>query len=162
MTARQNHGGEKGREASDLEQGSAPGQPLDVDLGTSEPIRRSRNRSEIVTIWWRDIPTQVNGISGTQIAKQPLSHRFLWAAQRAAKKADLMDSHAFTRQTRRTTVGFDPSKDNLAETVATEAQRLELEYSDDLLTRLVEAGGLAKDAPPSARPRLRIVRTTEN
>jgi hypothetical protein len=136
--------------------------PALVGDGTSgQPSRRSRNRSEIVTIWWRDIPTQVNGINGTQIDKQPLSHRFLWAAQRAAKKADLMDSHSFTRQTRRTAVPFDPSSGELSEVAALEAQRLELLYSDDLLTRLVEAGGLAENAPTTARPRLRIVRPGE-
>lgn len=129
--------------------------------GSGKSSRRSRNRSEIVTIWWRDIPTQVNGISGAQIDKQPLSHRFLWAAQRAAKKADLMDSHSFTRQTRRTSTPFDPSAGELAEVVALEAQRLELHYSDDLLTRLVEAGGQAKDTTPTARPRLRIVRASD-
>lgn len=126
--------------------------------GSGESSRRSRNRSEIVTIWWRDIPTQVNGVSGTQIDKQPLSHRFLWAAQRAAKKADLMDSHSFTRQTRRTSTPFEATDGNLADVVALEAQRLELQYSDDLLVRLVEAGGLAKDTAPISRPRLRIVR----
>jgi Virulence factor len=123
--------------------------------------RRSRNRSEVVTIWWRDIPTQVNGLSGTQIEKQPLSHRFLWAAQRAAKKADLLDSHAFTRQTRRTSTPFDPLDGSLDEVVSLEAQRLELLYTDDLLTRLVEAGGLAKNTALTARPRLRVVRQTE-
>jgi Virulence factor len=124
--------------------------------------RRSRNRSEIVTIWWRDIPTQVNGLSGTQIEKQPLSHRFLWAAQRAAKKADLMDSHSFTRQTRRSSVPFDPSVGAIADIVAQEAERLELLYTDDLLTRLVEAGGVAEDTAPFARPRLRVVRPADS
>ncbi len=132
-----------------------------VKSGSGKSSRRSRNRSEIVTIWWRDIPTQVNGVSGTQIDKQPLSHRFLWAAQRAAKKADLMDSHSFTRQTRRTSTPFEATDGNLGDVVALEAQRLELHYSDDLLVRLVEAGGLAKDTAPTSRPRLRIVRAVD-
>jgi hypothetical protein len=132
---------------------------LEKNVGASS--RRSRNRSEIVTIWWRDIPTHVNGLSGPLIEKQPLSHRFLWAAQRAAKKADLLDSHAFTRQTRRTSTPFDPVDGNLSDVVSLEAQRLELHYTDDLLTRLVEAGGLAKDTAAFARPRLRVVRHTE-
>jgi hypothetical protein len=127
----------------------------------SKSSRRPRNRSELVTIWWRDIPTQVNAVFGVQIEKQPLSHRFLWSAQRAAKKADLLDSHAFTRQTRRTSTLIDPSTTNLGELVALEAQRLELLYTDDLLTRLVEAGGLAKDTATAARPRLRVVREVE-
>ena len=123
--------------------------------------RRSRNRSEVVTIWWRDIPTQVNGLSGTQIEKQPLSHRFLWAAQRAAKKADLLDSHSFTRQTRRTSTPFDPAEGSLSDAVLLEAHRLESHYTDDLLTRLVEAGGLAKNTAAQARPRLRVVLPTD-
>jgi Virulence factor len=134
-----------------------PGRPPQ----SGQSSRRSRNRSEIVTIWWRDIPTQVNGINGTQIDKQPLSHRFLWAAQRAAKKADLMDSHSFTRQTHRTSAPFDPSAGMLSEVAAREAQRLELLYTDDLLTRLVEAGGLAENTQATSRPRLRIVPPSE-
>jgi Virulence factor len=136
------------------------GETQNLDTAEESP-RRSRNRSEIVTIWWRDIPTQVNGVSGAQIEKQPLSHRFLWAAQRAAKKADLMDSHSFTRQTRRTSAPFEPSDGALADVVAHEAERLELHYTDDLLTRLVEAGGLAENTAPFPRPRLRIVRPTD-
>lgn len=132
-----------------------------INAASGEPSRRPRNRSEIVIIWWRDIPTQVNGVNGTQIEKQPLSHRFLWSAQRAAKKADLLDSHAFTRQTRRTSTPIDPSNTNLGELVALEAQRLELLYTDDLLTRLVEAGGLAKNTATAPRPRLRVVREIE-
>jgi Virulence factor len=143
---------------------SGPGTNLEKSgPGTNleKSSRRSRNRSEIVTIWWRDIPTQVNGLSGPQIEKQPLSHRFLWAAQRAAKKADLLDSHAFTRQTRRTSTPFDPVDDSLSDAVSLEAQRLELHYTDDLLTRLVEAGGLAKNTAAVARPRLRVVPQAE-
>jgi hypothetical protein len=123
----------------------------------STPGRRARNRCEIVTIWWRDIPTQVNGVNGTLIEKYQLSHRFLWSAQRAAKKADLMDAHSFTEQSRRTSVPFDPASSDLLATVMAEAAQLEELYDDDRLTRLVEAGGLASDAAPYARPRLRIV-----
>jgi Virulence factor len=140
-----------------------PGHPVQPGQSaqSAQSSRRLRNRSEIVTIWWRDIPTQVNGIHGTQIDKQPLSHRFLWAAQRAAKKADLMDSHSFTRQTRRTSAPFDPSAGVLSEVAAREAQRLEMLYTDDLLTRLVEAGGLAENTQATSRPRLHIVRPSE-
>ncbi len=73
-----------------------------------------------------------------------------------------MDSHSFTRQTRRTSAPFDSGAGNLADVVALEAQRLELLYSDDLLIRLVEAGGLAKDTAPTSRPRLRIIRPGES
>jgi Virulence factor len=123
----------------------------------STPGRRARNRCEVVTIWWRDIPTQVNGVNGSQIEKYQLSHRFLWSAQRAAKKADLMDAHSFTEQSRRTAVTFDPSSGDLFAAVEAEAARLEDLYDDDKLTTLVEAGGLAADAAPQPRPRLRIV-----
>lgn len=72
-----------------------------------------------------------------------------------------MDSHSFTRQTRRTSTPFEATDGNLGDVVALEAQRLELHYSDDLLVRLVEAGGLAKDTAPTSRPRLRIVRAVD-
>jgi Virulence factor len=121
--------------------------------------RRPRSRSEIVTIWWRDIPTQVNGVNGAQIEKCQLSHRFLWAAQRAAKKADLMDSHSFTAQTRRTETKFDPSSGELHDIVWAEAARIEGLYDDQRLAALVEAGGIAANAPAHPRPRLRIIRS---
>jgi Virulence factor len=127
----------------------------------STPGRRARNRCEVVTIWWRDIPTQVNGVNGSQIEKYQLSHRFLWSAQRAAKKADLMDAHSFTEQSRRTAVTFDPASGDLLAAVEAEAARLEDLYDDDKLTILVEAGGLAVDAAPQPRPRLRIVAPQE-
>ena len=121
--------------------------------------RRERNRCEIVTIWWRDIPTQVNGVNGAQIEKYQLSHRFLWSAQRAAKKADLMDAHSFTEQSRRTAVPFDPASGKLLDVVWAEAARLEALYDDDRLAALVEAGGLASHAAAHPRPRLRIIRS---
>ena len=124
----------------------------------SPPNRRVRNRCEIVTIWWRDIPTQVNGVNGAQIEKYQLSHRFLWSAQRAAKKADLMDAHSFTEQSRRTSVPLDPSSGELLDLVWAEAARLEALYDNVRLAALVEAGGLAAYAPEHPRPRLRIVK----
>ena len=126
-----------------------------------ESPRRSRNRSEIVTIWWRDIPTQVNGVDGAQIEKHQLSHRFLWSAQRAAKKADLMDAHTFTEQLRRTTRKFDPSDGELSAVVASEAARLEALYDDDRLTTLVESGGIAANAPDRPRKRITLVKPTD-
>jgi hypothetical protein len=100
--------------------------------------RRSRSRDEVVTIWWRDIPAQVNGGS----EKRRLDARFQHAIDRAAIVAGLAGAHEYTRQWRREATQPDGPVDAAAIDRATE---LDAAYPQDRLDALARRGGLDTD-----------------
>ena len=107
--------------------------------------RRERRGGEIVTIWWRDIPAQVNGQHGARREQNELPPRFRWAIERAAKRAGLTDVHEFTHQWRRTS---EPCPDgvDIADAAQAVAVRLVADHPEDRLRHLVRTGGLG-DGP---------------
>ncbi len=107
--------------------------------------RRERSGAQVVTIWWRDIPAQVNGQAGARREQVPFPRRFQWAIERAAKRAGLTDVHEFTRQWRRTTVAV-PEGQDVAALARAEAARLVARHPEEELRRLIRTGGLA-DGP---------------
>jgi hypothetical protein len=95
---------------------------------------------QLSIVYWRDIPAQVIARQGRQTAKRQLSPRFETAIDRAAMKAKLRDTDSYLAQWARGAPA-DCGEDLEAEAAAA-AERLERDYDDDRLARLVAAGGV--------------------
>jgi hypothetical protein len=109
--------------------------------------RRARQGPVLVTIWWRDIPAQVNAQDGSRREQRILPRRFQWAIERAAKRADLTDVHDFTAQWRRTE---QPCPGDLLAAAMAEAGRLEAAHPEERLRSLIRSGGV--DGGPELAP----------
>ena len=92
----------------------------------------------LTVIYWRDIPAQVTAEGNGTSARAQLSDRFQLAIDAAAMKAGLVDSGEYLEEWRRET---RPCGDDLEAEVAAEAERVEAEYSRDVLLALTRAGG---------------------
>lgn len=95
--------------------------------------------AKLVTIYWRDIPAQVNAQEGRTRHQLLLSARFQRATQRAAVVSRQKNAHDFVKHWRRTD---RPCGDNLEAEAAAEAARIEAAYPPERLAALVEAGGV--------------------
>lgn len=109
---------------------------------SSERQRRGRGGNEVVIIYWRDIPAQVNGQRGRERSQIVLPERFQRAVDRAKRKAKIYTAHEDIAQWRRQTVHVDDDPFAAAERVAAE---LEAEYTSQRLGRLAFVGGLEAD-----------------
>lgn len=98
--------------------------------------------SEVVTIFWRDIPAQVNGQVGRERHQVLLSAKFQRAVDRAKRKAGIVTADDDIAQWRRVSTRCDG---DVAAAAETEAARLEARYSREYLGRLAFAGGVAAD-----------------
>ena len=96
--------------------------------------------AQLVTIWWRDIPAQVNAQQGRSREKHVLADRFQVAIDRAAMVAEITTTDGYVKEWRRTSV---PLKGDPVEVAAAEAARLDAEYTREVLEQLVRSGGLA-------------------
>jgi Virulence factor len=103
--------------------------------------RRERGASEVVTIYWRDIPAQVNGQNGRERHQVLLSSKFQRAVDRAKRKAGIYTAEEDIAQWHRK---GEPCDDHV---LAAEAQAaaLEAEYSKEYLGKLAYAGGFVAD-----------------
>jgi hypothetical protein len=99
--------------------------------------RREPRGSEVVTIYWRDIPAQVNGQNGRERHQVLLSSKFQRAVDRAKRKAGIYTAEEDIAQWHRTSETCDDH------VLAAEAQAaaLEAEYSKEYLGKLAYAGG---------------------
>jgi hypothetical protein len=97
--------------------------------------------AQLIVVYWRDIPAQVIVKRGRAAAKRQLAERFEKAIDRAAMRANLRDTDSYLAQWRRA----DPVDcgDDLEAEAATAAERLEADYDEARLKRLVENGGNA-------------------
>ena len=97
-----------------------------------------RNVNELVIIMWRDIPAQVNGRLGAERHQIILPHRFQKAIDRAAMVAGKKTAQEYVGEWRRTShsIGGD-----VAECVATTAENIEREFTNERLNTLVTNGG---------------------
>ena len=95
--------------------------------------------AKLVTIYWRDVPAQVNAQNGRQRVSLLLPARFQRATQRAAVVSRQKNAHDFVRHWRRTD---KPCGDDLAAEAAAEVFRIEADYSPERLSALVDAGGV--------------------
>lgn len=103
--------------------------------------RRAAGGPEVVTIYWRDIPAQVNGQNGRDRHQLLLSSKFQRAVDRAKRKAGIYTADEDIAQWHRTSESCD---DHVAAAEARVAE-LEQEYSREYLGRLAYAGGFAAD-----------------
>ena len=99
--------------------------------------------AQLIVLYWRDIPAQVIVKRGREVAKRYLSERFEVAMAKAAMRAGLRDSDLFLSEWRKAEP--IPCGDDLEAEAQAAADRLELEYDDERLQRLVDAGGHAAD-----------------
>jgi len=109
--------------------------------------------ASLTVISWRDIPAQVIVKRGREASKVQLSQRFQEAVDRAAMRAGKGSSDAYLADWQRSAAR--PCGDDLEAEAAAEALRLEAQYTDEDLERLIRAKGLdenrgAADSAPSA------------
>lgn len=93
----------------------------------------------MVTIYWRDIPAQVNVTSQGEKHSWLLSERFQIAIDRAASIAGLTDANDYVLEWRRVRTTYDCDGPGLAKA---EAERLEALYPSDRVQSLVTNGGV--------------------
>jgi hypothetical protein len=94
--------------------------------------------AELAVISWRDIPAQVVATDGVSTVRVELPKRFQVAIDAAAMKAGLIDSDAYLDEWGRTTRACES---DLRGEVDAELARLEADHPQDVLRRLVRAGG---------------------
>ena len=110
--------------------------------------------AKLILISWRDVPAQVLVKAGRETAKVQLSHRFQEAVDRAAMRAGKASSGDYLADWKRS----DPRAcgDDLQAEANAEAARIEAQYSDEDLLRIIRAHGvdenLAAAAPAAASP----------
>jgi len=100
--------------------------------------------AKLTTIYWRDIPVQVIGQQGRKRYKQQLSKRFAVAIDRAAMRAGRGSSGAYLEDWRRESHSCNG---DLQEIIATEVEKLEAQFPDELLETIVKAGGKTSSKP---------------
>jgi hypothetical protein len=93
---------------------------------------------ELTVISWRAIPAQVIAGKGRGAVRVQLSERFQEAIDAAAMRAGLIGTDTYLEEWRRES---RPCKDDLEAEVVAAAARLEIEYDDRRLERLVRASG---------------------
>lgn len=104
-------------------------------------MARRASGPEVVTIFWRDIPAQVNGQSGRERHQVLLSAKFQRAVDRAKRKAGIHTADDDIAQWRRIS---EPCDDFVADAERV-AGALEERYSREYLGKLAYAGGIAAD-----------------
>ena len=93
--------------------------------------------AELTVIWWRDIPAQVTASRGRERARVQLSDRFQEAIDTAATRVGLIGTDEYMAEWHKET---HPCGDELEGEAKTEAERLELEFTDETLETLAETG----------------------
>jgi len=120
--------------------------------------RRSGGGAQVVTIYWRDIPAQVNGQAGRDRHQVMLSAKFQRAIDRAKRKAGIYTADDDIAQWRRESTACDG---DMAEAAEAEANRLEVAMSREFLGRLAYAGGFEADIEGSEIDRSELLALEE-
>ncbi len=95
--------------------------------------------AELTVVYWRDIPAQVIAKAGRKAAKRQLSDRFEKAIDRAAMRGKAADADSYLAEWRRgDPQPCGPDLDAEADAIA---GRIEADYDEDRLSRLIAAGG---------------------
>jgi hypothetical protein len=97
--------------------------------------------ASLIIISWRDIPAQVIVKRARETAKVQLSARFEEAVDRAAMRAGKGTSDAYLADWKRSEPR--PCGEDLQAEAAAEAARIEAQFTDEDLERLIRAKGLA-------------------
>ncbi|MCP5026212.1 MAG: hypothetical protein GY929_07985 [Actinomycetia bacterium] len=106
----------------------------------------ARSRSELIIIFWRDIPAQVNAQVGRARHQVVLGERFQRAIDQAKGKAHIYTADEDVAQWRRETRALSGQPQTAAAAVATE---IEAAYPAHRLRDLARAAG---SADPPAHP----------
>ncbi len=106
--------------------------------------RRARPGTELITIYWRDIPAQVTGRAGGEKVALELSSRFQVAIDRAAAVADKVKYDEYIGEWRRQAT---PCGDDIQAEAEARAAQLEADYTRERIAQLVANGGWAE--PPT-------------
>jgi Virulence factor len=104
--------------------------------------RSGRNSRELVVIYWRDIPAQVNAQEGRDRHQVVLSGKFQRAIDRAKRKANIYTAEEDVAQWRRESRPIDG---DLAPEATSAADAIEHEYRRDRLGLLAYYGGWEAD-----------------
>jgi hypothetical protein len=104
--------------------------------------RPGRDTRELVIIYWRDIPAQVNGQHGRQRHQVVLGNKFQRAIDRAKRKAGIYTAAEEVAQWRRETRPVDGDLAAAAEAAAADLDR---EYPHERLGLLAYFGGWEAD-----------------
>jgi hypothetical protein len=97
----------------------------------------------LTVIWWRDIPAQVIAKDGRRAHKIVLHQRFHVAIDKAAVKAGRREMDAYIAEWRKEQRACGADLEAVAQA---EADRLEHEYTKEVLAGLVATGGAAQKA----------------
>jgi hypothetical protein len=108
--------------------------------------RPGRNGRELIVIFWRDIPAQVNAQEGRDRHQVILSAKFQRAVDRAKRKANIYTADEDIAQWRRES---RPIEGDLATEAQAAANAIEHEYRRDRLGLLAYYGGWEADVVTS-------------
>ncbi len=120
--------------------------------------RRGSSGPTLVTIYWRDIPAQVNGQSGRDRHQVVLSGKFQRAIDRAKRKANIYTAEEDIAQWRRDSVACDG---DIAAAAELEASRIESGFTREYLGKLAFAGGFVADIDDTAVDRTELLALEE-
>ncbi len=95
--------------------------------------------AKLTTLYWRDIPAQVIAKERREKAKLVLTERFAIAIDKAAMRAKMAGTDAYLEQWRQE--AGNCGKD-LQAAVDAAASKLEQDYDDDRLAKLIRSGGV--------------------
>jgi hypothetical protein len=104
--------------------------------------RPGRSNRELIIIYWRDIPAQVNAQEGRDRHQVVLGGKFQRAVDRAKRKAGIHTADEEVAQWRRES---RPIAGDLAEEAKAAADAIEREYGRDRLGLLAYYGGWEAD-----------------
>ena len=96
--------------------------------------------AQLIIVYWHDIPAQVIAKAGRSSAKRELSPRFQEAIDRAAMVSGEHGTDAYLSAWRREVASCG---DDLESEATAAASRVETEFDDARLARLVKSGGRA-------------------
>ena len=99
--------------------------------------------AKLITIYWRDIPSQIVAKSGRRSAKVRLANRFQDAIDRAAMRAGKGSSDAYLSEWRRDSRNCS---DDLEAEAKAAGDSLDQQFSDDDLLALIRSKGVANAA----------------
>jgi hypothetical protein len=105
-----------------------------------------RRGSELVVIFWRDIPAQVNARAGAEKSQVVLPRRFQRAIDDAAMVAGKKTANDYVGEWRRTALPIGADGDGIAAAAGEEARRLEKAFPRERLQRFVANGGWDPDS----------------
>jgi methionyl-tRNA synthetase len=95
--------------------------------------------AQLITILWRDIPAQVTAKQGRAKAAVQLTDRFQITIDRAAARAGLETTDEYLAEWRREVA---ECSDDLTSEANDAAERIEAEFTDEFLRKMVTTGGI--------------------